>query len=121
MIRLPEIIYYLAEIKFKKGEKAEAERLMNTVRYRYYPAGSKSLYPEDGSKMTEQELLDEWGREFLSEGMRRQTLCRFGVYNTSTWWDKTPDADNHTMFLPLSRAVLGANPNLKQNPGYPSI
>lgn len=121
MIRLPEIIYYLAEIKFKKGEKAEAERLMNTVRYRYYPAGSKSLYPEDGSKMSEQELLDEWGREFLGEGMRRQTLCRFGVYNTGTWWDKTPDADNHTMFLPLSRAVLGANPNLKQNPGYPSI
>lgn len=121
MLRLPEIIYYLAEIRFKQGKKAEAERLLNTVRKRNYPEGSPSLYPEDGSVITEQELLDEWGREFLAEGLRRQTLCRFGVYNTGRWWDKEPDADNHTMWIPLSRTTLNTNPNLKQNPGYPGL
>lgn len=121
VIRLAEIYYYLAEIKFNKGEKAEAARLLNYVRKRYYPEGSPSLYKEDGSQLTRQELLDEWGREFLGEGQRRRVLCRFGVYNSGTWWDKQPDADNHTMWVPLSRTVLGANPKLKQNPGYPSL
>ena len=121
MLRLPEVIYYLAEIRFNQGNKAEAERLLNTVRRRNYPAGSPSLYPEDGSMLTKQELLDEWGREFLAEGLRRQTLCRFGVYNTGRWWDKEPDNDSHTMWLPLSRTTLNTNPNLKQNPGYPEI
>ena len=74
-----------------------------------------------GSVITEQELLDEWGREFLGEGLRRQTLCRFGVFNTGTWWDKTPDSDNHTMWVPISRNALNTNPKLKQNPGYDDI
>lgn len=121
LIRLAEIYYYLAEIRFYQGEKAEAEKLLNKVRKRYYPTGSSSLYPEDGSVITEQELLDEWGREFLGEGLRRQTLCRFGVFNTGTWWDKKPDPDNHTMWIPLSRTVLNANPKLKQNEGYDDI
>lgn len=121
VIRLAEIYYYLAEIKFKKGEKDKAEKLLNDVRKRYYPTGSSSLYPEDGSLITEQELLDEWGREFVGEGQRRRVLCRFGIFNSGTWWDKTPDADNHTMWVPLSRSVLSSNPNLKQNPGYPDI
>lgn len=121
LIRLAEIYYYLAEIRFYQGRKAEAEKLLNYVRKRYYPAGSSSLYPENGSALTEQELLDEWGREFLGEGLRRQTLCRFGIFNSGTWWDKEPDSDNHTMWIPLSRITLNTNPNLKQNPGYPSV
>lgn len=121
MIRLAEIYYYLAEIKYNQGKAAEAARLLNHVRRRYYPEGSSSLYPEDGSQLTRQEILDEWGREFIGEGIRRQTLCRFGVYNTGIWWDKEPDSDDHTKWLPLSRSVLGANPKLKQNPGYPGI
>ncbi|MCD8043160.1 MAG: hypothetical protein LUH10_08850 [Tannerellaceae bacterium] len=41
---------------------------------------------------TEQELLDEWGGEFLGEGLRHTTLCRFGVFNTA-WWDKQAGTD----------------------------
>jgi len=119
VIRLPEIYYSLAECKFRKGDKAGAAALLNKVRARYYPAGSPSLYKEDGSQITEQELLDEWGREFLGEGIRRTVLCRFGVY-CGDWWDKKVEADKHTMLLPLARTILDANPNLVQNPGYPS-
>lgn len=120
VIRLAEIYYSLAEAKFRAGQKADTEQLLNEVRKRYYPEGSESLYPEDGSFITEQELLDEWGREFIGEGMRRTVLCRFGVY-TGEWWDKTAEADDHTMIMMISRTILQANPNLKQNPGYPSI
>ena len=119
VIRLAEIYYSLAECKFRQGDKAAAAVLLNTVRARYYPAGSSSLYTEDGIQLTEQELLDEWGREFLGEGLRRTVLCRFGAY-TGEWWDKRAESDNHTMILLLSRRVLDANPNLVQNPGYQS-
>jgi hypothetical protein len=119
VIRLPEVYYALAECKFRAGDKPAAATLLNKVRARYYPAGSPSLYKEDGSQITEQELLDEWGREFIGEGFRRTVLCRFGVY-TGEWWDKKKEADNHTNILPFHRNILASNPNLVQNPGYPN-
>ena len=56
LIRLAEIYYSLAECKFRSGDQATAAKLLNTVRERYYPIGSESLYNEDGSEITEQEL-----------------------------------------------------------------
>jgi hypothetical protein len=121
ILRLPEIYYSLAECKFRAGDAATASKLLNAVRARYYPEGSASLYNEDGSELSEQELLDEWGREFIGEGMRRTTLCRFGVYSSAKWWDKEPDSGDYTMILPFSSRAMQANTNLKQNPGWPDI
>lgn len=118
VIRLAEVYYSLAECKFRSGDKAGAEKLLNIVRKRYYPTGSSSLYPEDGSRLTESELLDEWGREFLGEGRRRTDLIRFGKFNTGVWWDKSADADNHTEIFPIGETVLGVSSQLKQNLGY---
>ena len=39
--------------------------LLNTVRKRNYPSGSASLYKVNGSQLTDQEMIDEWGLEFL--------------------------------------------------------
>jgi hypothetical protein len=117
-IRLAEIYYSLAECKYRAGDKAGAAVLLNAVRKRNYPAGSPSLYNVNGSQLTDQEMLDEWGREFVAEGRRRTDLIRWGVFNTGTWWDKAPDADNHTQIYPLGQDVINLSPQLKQNPGY---
>lgn len=117
-IRLAEVYYMLAECKFRANDKASAATLLNAVRKRNYPAGSASLYPAGGGTLTEQELLDEWGREFIGEGRRRIDLVRFGVYNTGIWWDKTPDSDGHTAIFPIPQNSINVNPQLKQNPGY---
>ncbi len=117
-IRMAEIYYSLAECKFRAGDKAGASELLNTVRRRYYPSGSPSLYNQDGSELTEQELLDEWGREFLAEGRRRTDLIRFDKFTKGTWWDKSPDPDDHTNIMPIGQAVLLISPQLRQNPGY---
>lgn len=122
-IRLPEVIYSLAECKLRSGKKAEAARLLNSVRRRNYPADNLNdvLYaPEGKVDLTEKEMLDEWGREFFAESRRRIDLIRFGKFSTSTWWDKTPDADRHYEIFPIMRPILNANPALKQNPGYNS-
>lgn len=120
-IRLPEVIYSLVECKLRSGKKAEAARLLNSVRRRNYPADNLNdvLYaPEGKVDLTEKEMLDEWGREFFAESRRRIDLIRFGKFSSGTWWDKTPDAGNHTEIFPIMRPILNSNPALKQNPGY---
>lgn len=117
-IRLAEVYYSLAECKYRAGNKPEAAALLNAVRKRNYPTGSPSLYALSGSQLTDQEMLDEWGREFLVEGRRRIDLIRWGVFNTGTWWDKQSDTDNHTQIYPIGKNVISLSPQLKQNPGY---
>jgi len=117
-IRLAEIYYSLAECKFREGDKATASVLLNNVRKRYYATNSPSLYKTDGSQLTELELMDEWGREFLGEGRRRVDLIRFGKFNSGIWWDKSPDADNTRSIFPIGQSVLNVSSLIKQNPGY---
>jgi hypothetical protein len=117
-IRLAEIYYSLAECKYRAGDKAGAGTLLNAVRKRNYPVGSPSLYNTNGSQLTDQEMLDEWGREFLVEGRRRTDMIRWGVFNTGTWWDKRPDGDDHTRIYPIGQVVMSVSPQMKQNPGY---
>ncbi len=120
-IRLPEIIYSLAECKLRSGKKSEAAKLLNSVRRRNYPAENLAdvLYtPEGKAKLDDKEMLDEWGREFFAESRRRIDLIRYGKFCSGTWWDKTPDADRHTEIFPIMRPILNANPALVQNPGY---
>jgi len=117
-IRLAEVYYSLAECKYRAGDKAGAASLLNSVRKRNYPTGSPSLYSPSGAELTDEEMLDEWGREFLLESRRRTDLIRWGIFNTGTWWDKQPDADDHTKIFPIGIDVINLLPNIKQNPGY---
>ncbi len=120
-IRLAEIVYSLAECKFRAGDADAAAKLLNSVRRRNYPsaAWATSLYaPEGNATLSEQELLDEWGREFFAESRRRIDLVRFGKFTSGAWWDKQPDADGHTWIFPVPRKAIDTNHNLKQNPGY---
>lgn len=117
-IRLAEVYYSLAECKYRAGDKAAAAVLLNAVRKRNYPAGSASLYQSSGVQLNDQEMLDEWGREFLVEARRRTDLIRWGKFNAGAWWDKQPDNDDHTRIYPIGQNVISLTPGLKQNPGY---
>lgn len=122
-IRLPEVIYSLAECRLRAGDAADAARLLNSVRRRNYTSLTPSelsrvLYAPEGTvQLDEREMLDEWGREFFAESRRRIDLIRFGQFHKA-WWDKQPDADNHTDIFPIMRPILNANTDLVQNPGY---
>ncbi|MFS4468624.1 RagB/SusD family nutrient uptake outer membrane protein [Maribacter sp. 2210JD10-5] len=72
-----------------------------------------------GSAVTEQDLLDERGRELYKEMTRRNDMIRFGQF-TRDWEFKNPEAvgDETKNLFPIPDNALLSNPNLVQNPGY---
>jgi len=105
-----------AEAIFRGGSSSEtALGLVNELRALRNGNGNT---PALGS-LSEQELLDERGRELFMEFWRRNDLIRFGQY-TRDWEFKDPsavgNADKALFPIPASQVIL--NPNLVQNPGY---
>jgi hypothetical protein len=124
---LAEIYYSLAECRYRAGDKSGADgagHWFNMVRKRNYPVADHQAYlyqPEGNVMLTDMEVLDEWGREFIGERRRRTDLIRWNKFSSGTWWAKTPDVDNRTEIYALHTDILGANPELKQNPKYKDI
>lgn len=115
-IRLAEIYYSLAECLYKQGSKVEAAKLLDAVRKRNYPDSewAKYSYETNSSMLTDQEFIDEWGREFLGEHRRRTDLIRWGRFGDA-WWDKDVDkTDKEYTIFPIPSKALNANPLLKQ-------
>ena len=121
-IRYAEIVYSHAEALLRLGKADEAGKLLNSVRKRNYADFNSSIAykPEGNVTLDMEEMLDEWGREFLYESRRRTDLIRFGRFQEA-WWDKPKDADTHYELFPLSQTILEQNEYLVQNPGYPDI
>ena len=69
--------------------------------------------------VSEQDLLDERGRELYAETWRRNDLIRFGQF-TRDWLFKAPGSVNNDQYklFPIPSPQLLANPSLVQNPGY---
>jgi len=69
--------------------------------------------------LTEQDLLDERGRELYIESWRRNDMIRFGQYLRQWEFKSSEEAGNTARLLfPIPLPQLLANPNLVQNPGY---
>ncbi len=116
VLRFSEVVYNLAECKFRRGDKKSAAELINSVRKRNFANGN------DPDPVTEQNLdlyrlADEYMIEFIGEAHRRTDLVRWGLFTTEEWWDKQPTPATKNIFSIPSEAIY-ANPLLKQNPGY---
>ncbi|MBT1705801.1 RagB/SusD family nutrient uptake outer membrane protein [Chryseosolibacter indicus] len=114
-IRLAEIYYALAECKYRAGDKGGAAVLLDAVRKRNYPDAiwPANSYEANLAKLTDDEFVDELGREFLGERHRRTDLVRWNRFGDE-WWDKPQDSKDMTIF-PIPNRVLNANPLLKPN------
>lgn len=116
-IRLAEMYYALAECKFRSNDKAGAAELMDAVRERNFSADmwAEQSYAANLDKLTEDEFVDDLGREFLGERHRRTDLVRWERYGQE-WWDKPTDSSDKTVF-PIPTRALNANPLLVPNQG----
>lgn len=114
--RLAEVYYTLAECKMRAGDKAEAARLINSVRSRNFAAADPD--PVTAANLDEYRMLDEWMVEFLGEGRRRTDLIRWDKFTTETWWDHIPSNNNNLKRFPVPSDAKSGNNLLGQNPGY---
>ncbi len=116
VIRFTEVVYNLAECKFRRGDKKGAAELINSVRKRNFEGGVDPD-PVTESNLDLYRLADEYMIEFLGEGHRRTDLIRWGLFTTESWWDHTPTDNTKKVFCIPLEAIQG-NPLLEQNPGY---
>jgi starch-binding outer membrane protein, SusD/RagB family len=112
LFRYADVLYTKLEALWRLGRAGEmiSDPDLQMIRTR---AG---LEPYQVSDLTNEEFLDELGREFAWEGHRRQDMIRFGVFESS-WWNKPPTDATDKLF-PIPETALSSNFNLKQNPGY---
>lgn len=111
-------VFRYADILLSKAEalwrldpaSPDALNLVNLVRNRAYEPDQ----PLAG--LSAQGLLDERGREFFYEGMRRQDLIRFDAYGNPTQF--MPGSDPCKELWPIPTGQVNVNPNLIQNPCY---
>lgn len=115
LLRLAEAYLIRAEARFRTGGDAATD--LNVLRDRAHASRLQGV--------TEQDLIDEWCREFYLEARRRSDLVRFDMYTTNKYvWDwkggvmNGTSVDAHFNVYPIPAADLNNNPNLTQNPGY---
>ena len=118
VFRTADAYLMLAECELHGAVSGEGLNAFNEVRKR---AGVPVV-----TKLTEDIVLDERGREFYFENLRRQDLIRFGKYTSSDYvwaWKggvlEGRGVDEKFNLFPIPTTELNVNENLKpQNPGY---
>ena len=125
LFRLADAYLMLAEAVIRGGggsSKELALQYINNLRTRAFKGTSGNITSGD---LTLDFILDERARELVWECTRRTDLIRFGRFSQSTYlwpWKggvaEGRSTDKKYDVYPIPSADLGANPNLKQNPGY---
>ena len=114
--RLAEAYLTRAEAKWRTGNTTGIEDV-NVLRAR---ANAEPL-----TQLTEQDLIDEWSREFYMEGRRRSDLIRFDMFTGKkynwAWKGGVADGqavDSHYKYYPIPMDDINNNKNMTQNTGY---
>jgi starch-binding outer membrane protein, SusD/RagB family len=133
IFRYADVLLMKAEALWRQGNTADALVLVNQIRAR---AGVPDLTTLDGKvsfdltgpDVAGGELFNELGREMFAEHSRRQSLIRWGLFNSNGKWVlpfynpgdvlKAGTGFEYLKIFPVGRTVIDANPNLVQNPGY---
>lgn len=124
MFRLADayLMYAEAVVRGGGGSATKALGYVNALRERAYGNDSGNI---KASELTVDFLLEERSRELYWEAHRRTDLIRFGKFTDAAYkWEwKGGNADGsgieeYRSIFPIPSSDIGANPKLKQNPGY---
>ena len=120
LLRYAEVFLIRAEANWRLG--ADATTVMNDINVLRQRANTRLFNAGD---ITEDNIRDEWCREFFMEGRRRSDLVRFGCFTGNKYvWDwkggtaSGTTVDSHFNVYPIPADDIMNNANLKQNPGY---
>lgn len=111
VMRYPEIRLMKAEAILRGGTATKGETVQSIVD-ELRTIRNASIIPVNLDM-----ILDERGREFYWEGVRRTDQIRFETFTKTTWEGKDLKDDNKVLF-PIPQLAMDSNPNLTQNTGY---
>ena len=131
VFRIAEMYLIAAEAYAQAGNISEAAKYLNELQANRFADFTPQTYGNATELMNE--LKNERRREMLCEGMRLFDLKRWhmGVVRNTTQQDDlclfpgstvttklVKAANDPKMILPIPKAEIDANPQIKQNPGY---
>jgi len=122
LFRYADVLYMKAEAELRKN--GSTTMLGNVDFQRIRTRANVEPY----TTLTPDELLNERGREFAWENVRRRDLIRFGHFTNGNWsgWGawRGVRSGAHLKWFPIPRAILEKSPRENgvpiwtQNPGY---
>lgn len=116
LFRYADILYMQYEAAYRAGDNTTCAKLLadpefQKIRTRVGMPAYAALDLD--------ELLDERGREFAWEMIRRRDLIRFDKFCKGSWLFKPAEADNSRNWFPIPRKMIETSGGLwTQNPGY---
>jgi hypothetical protein len=110
IFRYADVVLMVAEAQLRGGGAGVATALAAVNNLRAI-RGATPL-----GAITLDALLEERGREFYWEMIRRSDLIRFGKFLQA--WQLKAASDPKVLYFPIPASALAVNPNLTQNPGY---
>lgn len=116
-IRYADILLARAEaLNELNGPNQESVQLLNMVRE---AAGVSTFVVSDFASTQDFRdfILEERGREFHTEAIRRQDLIRHNKFIEMAK-DRGKPAADHQVLYPIPQTEIERNENLEQNPGY---
>lgn len=116
LMRYADVLYMQYEAAKRAGDETKcAELLADADFQRIRTRAGVAAY----ASLDLDELLNERGREFAWEMVRRRDLIRYNKYSKGSWDFKPAAADNHCDWFPIPRKMIETSGGLwTQNPGY---
>lgn len=115
LFRYADVLYMAYEAAYRLGDGYAATLLADPDFQLIRTRAGVPAY----SSLDLDELLDERGREFAWEMVRRRDLIRFNKYSKGSWDFKPVAADNHCDWFPIPRKMIETSGGMwTQNPGY---
>jgi len=118
ILRYAEVLFNRAEaLNELNGPNQESIDLINEVLTRAN-ATLLNLSDYPSKEAFRDQILAERGKEFFTEGLRRQDLLRHGTFISGAQARGKTLAQPHHVLFPIPQEDRDANPALEQNPGY---
>lgn len=116
LFRYADVLYMKAEA-IRWGGEGDLDALCNDPEFRLIRT-RVNMTPYSASELTKEEILNERGREFAWECIRRRDLIRHNKFSQGTWSFK-PVVDKTRDWFPIPRKMIETSGGLwTQNEGY---
>jgi len=113
LLRYGDVLMNKAEALFRGGTDPMGQTALDVINE---VRDIRFETPSPFTEVTNENLLEERGRELYWEGWRRNDLIRFGKFLDA--WQEKPATTAERVLYPIPPTALLANPSLMQNPGY---